>query len=498
MTEGPSRGSCPIVPPYLLDALTGHADEAVAECARRSLERDHTLRRHRTATAPRTSSTTDHPLEHQGGLAAPHIDDGTGPQRTIADAQGRETTPGTTVRTEGQLATGDAATDEAYDGFGQTWSLFDQTFGRDSLDGQGLPLLGTVHFGSGYDNAFWDGTQMVFGDGDGTVFNRFTVAVDVIGHELTHGVTEHTAALEYAGQSGALNESVSDVFGSLVKQQTLGHSAAEADWLIGAGLFTDQVKGVALRSMKAPGTAYDDPQLGKDPQPATMADYVETTDDNGGVHLNSGIPNHAFYLAATAIGGNAWEGAGQVWFDVLTGGQLAGTADFAAFARLTVEAAQARYAAGSPQAVAIRAAWVEVGVLTAADWAAGWAAGSGGDPYGDDDFGGDPYGNDPDEVGDRPAPARTQVQVRRTGGLAGQRRARTVALDDLPDEDAQDWRSLLAHHGLQQLAAAPPSRPIPDAFTYHVACPPEGEEVTLPEHGIPEPVRNLLQRTLGD
>ena len=312
---------CTIVPPYLLAALTGHADEAVAECARWSLERDHTLREHRSSGVPRTSSTTDHPVQHQGGIAAPHADDGTGPQRTIADAKGAQTTPGTTVRTEGQAATGDPAADEAYDGFGQTWSLFDQTYGRDSLDGQGLPLLGTVHYGRGYDNAFWDGTQMVFGDGDGTVFNRFTIAVDVIGHELTHGVTEHTAALVYQGQSGALNESISDVFGSLVKQQALGQDAASADWLIGAGLFTAQVKGVALRSMKAPGTAYDDPQLGKDPQPATMADYVETTDDNGGVHLNSGIPNHAFYLAATAIGGHAWEVAGQVWFDVLTGGR---------------------------------------------------------------------------------------------------------------------------------------------------------------------------------
>ena len=477
------------MPPYLLVALTRHADEAVAEGARRSLDRDHALRRHRSAMAPRTSSTTDHPVEHQGGMAAPHADDGTGPQRTISDAQGMETTPGRTVRAEGQPATGDAATDEAYDGFGQTWSLFDESYGRDSLDGRGLPLLGTVHYGSGYDNAFWDGTQMVFGDGDGKVFNRFTIAVDVIGHELTHGVTEHTAALEYKGQSGALNESLSDVFGSLVKQRTLDQTAAEADWLIGAGLFTDQVNGVALRSMKAPGTAYDDPNLGKDPQPATMAGYVETTDDNGGVHLNSGIPNHAFFLAATAIGGNAWQDAGQVWFDVLTGGRLAATADFATFAGLTVAAAESRYAAGSPQASAIRAAWVQVGVLTAGDVTGDATADPGGtaeDAAGDDSSAGGP------EQGS------TQVQVRRTGGLAGLRRARTVALDDLPDDDAQGWRSLLAHDGLQQLAATPPARPIPDAFTYHVACPPEGEEVSLPEHGIPEPVRDLLQRTLGD
>ncbi len=490
MTASRHHVACTIVPPYLLEALTGHADEAVAESARRSLASDHSLRQHRSATAPRTSSTTDHPVENQVGIAAPHADDGTGPQRTIADARGSETTPGTTVRTEGQPATGDVATDEAYDGFGQTWSLFEEAYRRDSLDGQGLPLLGTVHYGSGYDNAFWDGTQMVFGDGDGTVFNRFTIAVDVIGHELTHGVTEHTAALEYQGQSGALNESLSDVFGSLVKQRTLGQSAAEADWLIGAGLFTEQVKGVALRSMKAPGTAYDDPTLGKDPQPASMAGYVETTDDNGGVHLNSGIPNHAFFLAATAIGGNAWQDVGQVWFDVLSGVRLPATASFASFARLTVAAAQRRYAGGSPQAAAIHAAWVQVGVLTAGDSTDKASSELG--------LEADVVDGGADDAQGRPSPAGTQVQVRRTGGLAGLRRARTVALDDLPDQDAQGWRSLLAHDGLQQLAAAPPSRPIPDAFTYHVACPPEGEEVTLPEHGIPAPVRDLLQRTLGN
>ena len=485
MPERPSH-ACTIVPPYLLRALTGHRDEAVAECARRSLDRDHTLREHRSAGVPRSSSTTDHPVEHQGGLAAPHADDGTGPQRTIADAKGAQTTPGTTVRAERQPATGDPAADEAYDGFGQTWSLFDRTYGRDSLDGDGLPLLGTVHYGRGYDNAFWDGTQMVFGDGDGTVFNRFTIAVDVIGHELTHGVTEHTAALVYQGQSGALNESISDVFGSLVKQRSLGQDAASADWLIGAGLFTGQVNGVALRSMQAPGTAYDDPDLGKDPQPATMADYVETTDDNGGVHLNSGIPNHAFYLAATAIGGPAWEVAGQLWFDVLTGGRLTATADFATFARLTVDAAERRYAAGSAQARAVRSAWEQVGVLVAASPADDAPSAPAAEPGSASQPG----------PGRDPVPATTQVQVRRTGGLAGQRRARTVALEELPDEDAEGWRALLGHHRLQELAASAPTRPVPDAFTYHVACPPDGEEVALPEHGIPEPVRDLFRRTL--
>jgi Zn-dependent metalloprotease len=175
-------------------------------------------------------------------------------------------------------------------------------------------------------------------------------------------VTELTAGLEYSNQSGALNESLSDCFGSMVKQMQLGQDAAGADWLIGAGLFTSAVKGVALRSMKAPGTAYDDPNIGHDPQPSTMDGYVQTTDDEGGVHINSGIPNHAFYLAAVAIGGTTWEGAGQIWYDVLTGGQLTANADFAMFAALTVAAAKSRFGGGSDQASAVLRAWDQVKV----------------------------------------------------------------------------------------------------------------------------------------
>ena len=492
---GPSRplpaSVCTIVPPYLLQALARHPDQQVAACARRSLERDHELRRHRAAGVAVTESTPDHPVEHQAGLRAPHVDDGTGPQRTIADSGGLESTPGRTVRTEGQPASGDAAADEAYDGFGATWSLFREAYGRDSLDGHGLPLLGSVHYGKDYDNAFWDGTQMVFGDGDGKVFTRFTIAVDVIGHELTHGITEHTAALAYQGQSGALNESVSDVFGSLVKQRTLGHSADEADWLIGAGLFTDAVHGVALRSMKAPGTAYDDPQLGRDPQPATMADFVQTTDDNGGVHVNSGIPNHAFYLAATAIGGNAWEQAGQVWFDVLTGGRLPATSDFATFANATVAAATARYAADSPVVRAVSDAWRQVGVLTGEPGAG--ASGDRSGPQAGIESGPQVGTQSGQQAGGSSA---SSFLLRRTGGLAGLARERVVLLDELSEPDASRWRDLLAGDGLRDLGADARQRIVPDAFTYHLACPPDADEVELPEHGIPEPVRDLLQRTL--
>lgn len=202
----------------------------------------------------------------------------------------------------------------------------------------------------------------MFGDGDGDLFNRFTIALDVIGHELTHGVTENEAKLAYLYQPGALNESISDVFGSLVKQYALGQTADQADWLIGKGLLTANVQGQALRSMAAPGTAYDDPRLGKDPQPAHMRDFVETTGDNGGVHINSGIPNHAFYLVATKIGGKAWEKSGRIWYETLRDPRLRPNASFQAFARLTVANATRLYGHSSDEPKKVQEAWNEVGV----------------------------------------------------------------------------------------------------------------------------------------
>ncbi|WP_031082724.1 M4 family metallopeptidase, partial [Streptomyces sp. NRRL WC-3549] len=287
----------------------------------------------------------------------------TKPHRTLYDCRHGTDLPGHKVRDEGDEPTQDASVNRAYAGLGATFELLLSEYGRSSIDGKGLPLIGSVHYDEKYNNAFFDGEQMVFGDGDGEIFLDFTLAIDVIAHELTHGLTQYTANLAYQGQSGALNESVSDVFGSLVKQYSLGQSAEQADWLIGADILAPRVSGDALRSMKAPGTAYDDDVLGKDPQPASMDDYVETQEDNGGVHINSGIPNRAFHLLATALGGNAWERAGRIWFDVLTGGELAQDADFAAFARLTVAAARSRFGEGD-EAEAVLKAWSEVGVAT--------------------------------------------------------------------------------------------------------------------------------------
>ncbi|WP_374983227.1 M4 family metallopeptidase [Streptomyces fradiae] len=352
--HSPTPVFCTIVPPHLLDRLSRSADPAVAAAARRTLvadEANRTTRRLTTVTSVRPAPS---------GVPEP----AGAPRRTVHDAENRTRLPGRKVRSEGEEPTGDATVNRAYAGLGATFELFLTAYGRDSIDGAGLPLDATVHYDRDYGNAFWNGERMVFGDGDGEIFKDFTLPVDVIGHELAHGVTQYTANLAYFSQPGALNESMSDVFGSLVKQYALGQSADEADWLIGAGLLSDQVQGVALRSMKAPGTAYDDDVLGKDPQPAKMADYVDTAADNGGVHINSGIPNHAFYLVATALGGPAWERAGQIWYDVLTGGKLKETADFAAFARLTVAAARERFGESGAEAEAVLKAWSTVGVPT--------------------------------------------------------------------------------------------------------------------------------------
>ena len=285
-------------------------------------------------------------------------------RRTVYDAQNAQNLPGKLVRGEGDSPTGDVAVNEAYDSAGKTYEFYETVYSRDSVDNRGLRLDSSVHYGQQYDNAFWDGQQMIYGDGDGELFNRFTISLDVIGHELTHGVTQFTAGLEYSGQSGALNESMSDVFGSMVKQWALSQTVDQADWLIGQGLLAPGVQGVALRSMKDPGSAYNDPQLGKDPQPKYMRDYLKTNQDNGGVHINSGIPNYAFYLAAAAIGGNSWDKTGRIWYETLTK-RLTPTSDFQAAADGTASAAADLYGAGSSEQSAVITAWTKVGIVPA-------------------------------------------------------------------------------------------------------------------------------------
>jgi Zn-dependent metalloprotease len=282
-------------------------------------------------------------------------------QRTIYDAKNGESLPGSMVRVEGAKVKGGTPVTEAYDYSGDTYKYFKEVHERNSINARGMKLDSTVHYGEDYNNAFWNGDQMVYGDGDGEIFQRFTKCIDVIGHELTHGVTQYEAALEYEGQAGALNESFSDVFGSLVKQYFLKQTVDKADWLIGAGLFSKKVKGVALRSMKDPGTAYNDPTIGKDPQPGHMKNYVKTTSDNGGVHINSGIPNRAFYFVAIELGGYAWEKAGKIWYVTLRD-RLRENSDFQDAANFTLDVATSLYGKASKEQRAVANSWNKVGI----------------------------------------------------------------------------------------------------------------------------------------
>jgi Zn-dependent metalloprotease len=282
-------------------------------------------------------------------------------RRTIYDAKHGYNLPGRLVRGEKDPKSKDLAVNEAYEGSGATYDFYFRVFGRRSIDARGFRLDSSVHYGQNYDNAFWNGRQMVYGDGDGEIFHRFTVALEVIAHELTHGVIQCEANLDYRNQPGALNESIADVFGSLAKQYRRKQSVKEADWLIGNGLFMPGVQAKAIRSLKEPGTAYDDPLLGKDPQPAHMRDYVQTVEDSGGVHINSGIPNRAFYELAVRLGGYAWEKAGKIWYQAVCE-KLRPHSNFADAVRLTVQVAGEIHGVNSLEQKAVREAWSTVGL----------------------------------------------------------------------------------------------------------------------------------------
>ncbi len=337
---------CTIIPPYITREISKRGTPDQRERALRDLSMSERFRGRREVLGELRFATP-------AGVK----------RRTIYDARSGYELPGLLVRGEGDPSSKDTAVNEAYKGSGRTYDFYWEVFGRNSIDANGMRLDSTVHYGEQYDNAFWNGAQMVYGDGDGEFFNRFTKAIDVIGHELTHGVTESEGKLAYQGQPGALNESFSDVFGMLVKHYTLNCKAKDGPWIIGEGLFTPRVQGVGIRSMEAPGTAYDDPVLGKDPQPAHMRKIYRGADDNGGVHINSGIPNHAFYTAAMTLGGYAWKKVGTIWYTALTE-YVKSRTDFKEAAEITLFVARDRFGKRSREEKAVREGWKKVGVLT--------------------------------------------------------------------------------------------------------------------------------------
>jgi Zn-dependent metalloprotease len=370
----PASGDAPhpmqsIIGPHLFQAIidSDTASDVDKERARKNLDLTQSLRATREGAAP------------AGGAVREHLN------RAIYDCKQVPNLPGELIRSEGDPEIQDENGDEVYDYFKNTLDFYFLALKRNSIDDQGYNLIGSIHYDddqhpTGYDNAFWNGTQMVFGDGDGIMFGSFTKSLDVIGHELTHGVTQYTASLPYHQQSGALNESISDVFGSMVKQYTLKQTVDKADWLIGKELLMPDILAqgnLALRSMSEPGTAFRNTPFGNDTQPGNMQDYQDLPDDGdpandaGGVHINSGIPNRAFYLVATALGGSSWERAGPIWYATLLDKKLRDYANapdganfgncFPFFAELTCTHALELF--GSDVQATVRQAWVDVGVL---------------------------------------------------------------------------------------------------------------------------------------
>ncbi len=293
------KHQCHIIPPHILEAL---AKRGSTSC-KITLNDTHRILQKRNAVL--------------NNLLVRELQEGVG-DRFVYDCQNRTQQRVELVRKEDGVATEDESVDKAYETSGFVRDYFKDTFGLNSIDANGLDIISNVHYGTNYNNAFWDGDEMTYGDGDGKEFKDFASAIDVVAHELAHGITQFLANLEYQSQSGALNEHFSDVFGTIIKQQYLKQDISEADWLIGDTVVTEEFPGVAIRSMKAPGTANE-----FDSQPDHMDNYFSGNADNQGVHINSGIPNRAFYLSCLEIGRDE---CALIWFETLK--VLWRTADF--------------------------------------------------------------------------------------------------------------------------------------------------------------------------
>jgi Zn-dependent metalloprotease len=270
--------------------------------------------------------------------------------------------PGKLVLSEGDdiSSVTDEAVKEAYDYSGVVYDFYQQIFNRNSLDDRGMSLISSVHFGRRHNNAFFNGEQMAYGDGDGSIFIRFTKGLDVVAHELTHGVVQHTSNLKYEYESGALNEHFADAMSALVKQWHLKQDVTQADWLMGTDIMGPRVQAKSLRTFKAEKAYENDPLLGTDPQSKHMKEKYEGDEDNGGVHWNSGIPNHTFYLVAMELGGYAWEKVGPIWYQTLK--NLNRFSKFQEAASMTYQVAGTIFGSGSNEQQAVKKAWDAVGI----------------------------------------------------------------------------------------------------------------------------------------
>jgi Zn-dependent metalloprotease len=285
--------------------------------------------------------------------------------RQIFDAQGQTRLPGALLRHEDNKPAHDQAANQAYDNLGIALAFFSTVFGRDSADGAGMRIDASVHYGFGFANAMWTGEQMIVGDGDGRHTHDIAGSLGIIGHELSHALSQHLIEgglgvvlapdqpPRVEGEAGALNESFSDVCASMMKQWHAGQDVHQADWLLGEDILAEHA-GHAIRSLKDPGN----PKLTW-PEDDQIKDYKRFKPSQD-PHTASGIGNHAFYLAATELGGHSWETLGLVW---LKGYQkLHARSNYVDAARATSDSAAEVHGKDSKPHQAVRAAWKAVNV----------------------------------------------------------------------------------------------------------------------------------------
>jgi Zn-dependent metalloprotease len=349
--EHPGGCTCFIIPPYVLERfakdkkLTVQQRQYFVDAAK--LEAD--WRRARSAAAKftlRSRAVLPTAVSALASAAPPSV--------LVFDCGHGTTVPGTQIASPG--ASTDLSAKRTFNETTAVVSFYQTIFGRNSLDNAGMTLLSSIHFSVNYNNAGWTGTQMKYGDGDGNIFIDFTKSNDVIGHELAHGVTQFTSGFAYINESGGLNESMSDVFGSMFRQWRGNQTVSTADWLIGKEIMGPGSisRGfTCLRDMAKPAASHC-----LAPQPTKFSQYHDGMDP----HESSGIPNLAFYKAATAIGGKSWEKAGKIWYQALNGFAPSPNMKMKVFADRTRTLAGTLFPADPSIKTAVHKAWKAVGL----------------------------------------------------------------------------------------------------------------------------------------
>jgi len=278
----------------------------------------------------------------------------TKPKVTVYDCKQTQTLPGSPVANPGWAA--DATAKRTFVETTGVAKFYKKAFDRNSIDDAAMTLMSSIHYGVKFNNAMWNGTQMLYGDGDAQLFVDFTRGNDVIGHELTHGVTQHSLQLAYAGDAGGLNESISDCFGSMFRQWEAKQDVTKADWLIGSDILGPAARSAGYTSLRNMANPADKKALA--PQPTKYSQLTPTMDP----HYTSGPPNLAFCLACQAAGGRSWETVGLVWYRALTGFAPSPNMKMKTFANRTRAVAKQLFPANPKIAAAIDSGWKQVGL----------------------------------------------------------------------------------------------------------------------------------------